>query len=413
VLWRVNQLGWTSEKFQNVDKSIETERHHYGRVVDEHDKVDRYGKKYSWIAYFELAGWLQDEGLLSGRKDNGRTWDVDLDPSLPSPTQEHKLISDDFLGKPNMSFKTWIKKGPTPDLRPYFRQASILSVSGPWIALDGIIVQQDEIRGRRLFAFLRSFLVKQNEATKLTARLIKQSLGGRWLPEKPQVLYTFVGEVPWCDTFPQNEPSELHIVTKEWKVKTKRKRPWVFLDEKPVDLQVIDLLRHRMFGSPPGAESDNVHLTKADLARVQVRDRIVEVEEVQKKFRKFRTLIPVVDIGFEGRTVENTSPSGVTLAKQLALMSGLCNLPQTHDLRTKNGVRATCGITDGEDFNNHQRFFFIREDILRDLLRRRGESLIWAIWGERELSYKQIERARPDKDLAGLGYANFQSIHRY
>src|SRR5205823_4755610 len=113
----------------------------------------------------------------------------------------------------------------------------------------------------------------------------------------------------------------------------------------PIDLQVMDLLRHRMFGSPPGGESDNAQLTKADLARVQIRDRIVEVEEVRQKFRKFRTLIPVVDMGFEGRTVENASSSGVTLAKQLALVPDLCNLPQTHDSRTKKGVRATYGIT--------------------------------------------------------------------
>lgn len=108
VLWRVKQLGWTSEEFQPIDRSIESDRHGYGRAVDEHHKVDRYGKKYSRIACFELGGWLQDQGLLKERDDYGRTWDVDLDPSFPSPTPETRLITADFLGDPKLSLADWI-----------------------------------------------------------------------------------------------------------------------------------------------------------------------------------------------------------------------------------------------------------------------------------------------------------------
>jgi hypothetical protein len=39
--------------------------------------------------------------------------------------------------------------------------------------------------------------------------------------------------------------------------------------------------------------------------------------------------------------------------------------------------------------------------------------LIWAVWGERELSYKQMERARPDGDLAGLSHADFQVVYQF
>ena len=37
--------------------------------------------------------------------------------------------------------------------------------------------------------------------------------------------------------------------------------------------------------------------------------------------------------------------------------------------------------------------------------------MVWAVWGERELSYKQIERARPGGDLAGLSHSDFQDCH--
>jgi len=414
VLWRVQQLGWMAEKFQRLDLAIEVERRPYSRVVERHDKVDRYGKKYSWIAYFELGGWLQDQGLLKGRDDYGRTWDVDIDPSFPSPTPEHQLVSADFLGDPGLSLADWVKKGPTPDLTPYLRQSAIRGESGPWVALDGFVAQQDESRGRRLFAFVRSFLVAKNEAKAFAASLAKQPLGGRWLPEKPECHYTFVGEVPWCDTFPKTKAVDLRFVVKERMVKVRRKRPFFFLDGKPINLTAMDLARFRIFGLPIDNEAGFTSLTEDDLARVIRRDRIVEVEEVQQEILKFRTLIPVHDFGWEGRNVDNVPAHGITLARQLAQSAGLIHLPLTHDLQTREGIRATYGIAlRTQDFNNSERFFFIRESILRTLLRKHGWTLVWAVWGERGLSYKQIERVQPNRDPAGFAHVDFQSVHRF
>ena len=198
--------------------------------MDEHNKVDRYGKKYSRIAYCELGGWLRDQGLLKAREEHGRTRDVDLDPSFPSPPPETQLIDADFLGDPKLSLADWIKKGPTPNLEPFVRQASIRDDAGPWVALDGFVVQQDESRGRRLFAFVRSFFIAKSEANAFTSALAKPPLGERWLPEKPRVLYTFAGEMPWCSAFPKTEPDEMRFVVKERKVMVKRKRKVLTLD---------------------------------------------------------------------------------------------------------------------------------------------------------------------------------------
>ena len=137
------------------------------------------------------------------------------------------------------------------------------------------------------------------------------------------------------------------------------------------------------------------------------------MEEVWQDIQKFHALMPVWDFGWEGRTIEETSSHGEVLAKSLAKVAKLVHLPQTHDLQTKEGVRATYGLAwNLRDFNNCQRFFYIREDILRSLLRGLGLRLVWAVWGERELSYKQMERGRPDRDLAGFHRADFQRIHR-
>lgn len=63
VLWRIEQLGWSSELFKDVDTSIANERH-WTRSGNGRTKTDIYGKKYSWIAYFEMEGFLHDQGLL-------------------------------------------------------------------------------------------------------------------------------------------------------------------------------------------------------------------------------------------------------------------------------------------------------------------------------------------------------------
>ena len=414
ILWRVKQLGWTPEKFQPIDRAIASDRRGYGRTVDEHHKVDRYGKKYSWVGYFELGGWLQDKGLLKERDDNGRTWDVDLDPSFPSPAPEVQLITADFLGNPKLSLADWIKEGPVPDLGPFIRQPSIRDEAGPWVALDGFVTQQDESRGRRLFAFVRSFFVAKSEANAFASALAKQPLGGRWLPEKPGTRYTFAGEIPWCSAFPKTEPDEMRFIVKERKVKVKKKRPVLYLDGEPLNLTQMDLLRVSLFGLPPASEGKGEAITEADLNRIVVKQVFEEVEEVKQDFRKFRAWIPVLDSGWEGRNVDNLPVHGITLGKQFAQSSGLVHLPQTHDLQTKDGQRATHGVVcKAHDFNNSERFFFVREEILRTHLKKHELAMVWAVWGERELSYKQMERARPDGDLAGLSHGDFQAVIRF
>ena len=301
VLWRVKQLGW-SEKFEAIDRSIESSRYRYGRGADEHHKVDRYGKKYSLIAYLELEGWLQDRGLLRERYARGRTWDVDLDPSFPEPTREFRLVTDDFLGESNLSLPNWIKAGPTPDLKPYLQRESLFDERGPWIALDGYLTQQDESRGRRIFAFVRSFLVTASAEKKFSALLSKQPMGGRWLPEKPGTLYTFAGEIPWSDTFPESDLTEMSFIVRERKVKVKRKKTFYYLDGKVTNFTTMDVIRVRMFGTDPTFRSPS--LSQDEISRLVPRNCIIDVDEVEREIEKFRVLIPVWDFGWEARNIE-------------------------------------------------------------------------------------------------------------
>lgn len=406
VLWRIQQLGWTPERFSQVDRAIEADRRYYGRG-EEHDKVDRYGKKYSWIAYHEIEGFLRDNGLLT-RGDNNRPFDMDIDPSFPPPTPELRLVNWDLLGPRKLSRVDWLKKGPTPELSGLFRQSIILGEPGPWVMLDGYVSRQDESRGRRLFAFVRSFIVRRKDTTKFVACLNNQSLAGRWLPEKPETHHVFAGEIPWCNVFPRIYSEDMSFVVKESTVKVRRKQPVFFLDGKEID---INVLARQVRGLP--LSNDETAFTEEELNRIVHRKRMIEVEEIRRETKRFRPLIPVYDLEFEPHDVDDVPIRGITLAKQLAQGANLVNLPQTYDLQNADGVRATYGVTfQPQDWNNSERFFFIRESVLRAILKKHDWHLVWAMWGERELSYEQIMNVRRE-DIADVPNGDFQRIYRY
>ena len=412
VLWRVEQLGWSRELFKNMDSSIENERH-WPRTGSDAKKTDRYGKKYSWIAFFEMSGLLHDQGMLENRRE--RTSTVDIDPSFPERVTKGHLIKTDFLGDPDMDMEEWIANGPLPNVDPYLRLGEVQQVEGHWVALDGFFVQQDEMRGRMLFCVIRSFLVANQDADSFLNHLSHQDLGGRWLPEKPEIIYTFAGEIPWCDTFPKNDLSEFSFVAKEETVKVQRSKQELYLDGEKVEWTQIDLIRRHLFDDVIGGTEEQQNISDEDLEQIEVREVLVEVDEVKREYAKFNALIPVCDFGWEGyQTTASDAGHATTLVKEITSDLELIGQPQTFDLFTKDGVKATCNVSDqSDDFNNHQAMFFIRENLLKTYLEKNDLALIWAIWGERGYSSTQINKLFHGPDRPEQSHAVFSFVKRY
>lgn len=411
VLWRVKELGWSSELFKNVDNSI-TYKRRWSNTESDAKKTDRYAKKYSWIAFFEMTGFLHDQGTLKSWCE--RAYYTDIDPSIPERVSNDHLIKTDFLGDPEMDMKEWIANGPLPNVDPYLRLGELLQVEGPWVALDGFVNQQDEARGRSLFCFIRSFLVLNRDVVSFLEHLSRQDLGGRWLPEKPRAIYTFAGEIPWCSTFPKNGLSEFSFVTKEETVKVQLAQREFYLDGEKLGTQ-DDLIRSRVFGGATGKTEEQQHISDKDLKRIEVREVPIEVEEVKREYKKFNALIPVCDFGWEGyETAASDAGHATTLAKEITFDLKLIGQPQTFDLFTMDGVKATCNISDqSNDFNNNQSLFFIREDFLKTYLEKNDFALIWAIWGERAYSSAQINKLFHGPDRPVQSHAVFSFVKRY
>lgn len=412
ILWRIEQLGWTNDHFGEVDSSIES-TNWSKRSGGDAKKTDRYGKKYSWIAYFEMSGYLQDIGKLENWAE--RTSKVDIDPSFPEPVAKQSIINSDYLGAPTIDTKNWIKNGPLPDISTYYRVEELDNDKGPWVALDGYCAQEDEVRGRSLFCFIRGFLVANENAVSIINHLSRQDSRRRELPQKPSVIYTFAGEIPWCEVFPKNEKSELEFVVNEKTVKVQRIESEYYLDGKKLDLSLFDLIRRRLVGEADIKFEGTQQLSNEDLKRVEVRELPVEVEEVQKEHIKFDAHMPVCDFGWESyHTVASKAGFATTLAKEIALDLELIGQPQTFDLYTAEGVRATYNVSDqSNDVRNMQSMFYIKKDLLEKYLRKNNLTLVWAIWGERAYSSNIINNLSHSSDNTEKLYEVYSSVDRY
>jgi len=411
VLWRVEQLGWSSDLFKDIDRSIANEQY-YPRIEGNTKRIERYGKKYSLIAFLEMSGLLQDQGILEDWRE--RASFVDIDPSFPERVATGHPIKVDFLGDPEMDMKEWIANGPLPNVNPYLRLKEVHQFEGPWIALDGFAVQEDEKRCRSSFCFIRSFLVANHDADYFLHHLRKQDLGGRWLPENPKVIYTFAGEIPWCDTFPNNGSAEFSFVKKEEIVKVQRSQQVLYLDGEILGSNLVDLILHRI-SDDSHRETEERFISDEDFKRIEVREMPVEVDEVKKEYTKFETLIPVCDFSWEGdQTAASDARYATTLAKEISSDLELIGQPQTFDLFTKDGLKATLNVSDQRDgFKNNQSMFFIKENLLKTYLDKNDLVLIWAIWGERGYSSDQINKLFHGPNHPKQSHAVFGFVSRY
>ncbi len=413
ILWRIEQLGWSSGRFSKIERSI-SHRQNSSRIPVP-TKTDRYGKKYSWIAYFELVGVLNDQGKLDRFGEHGRSSDVDIDPSFPESVADIQQIKDDYLGSSTVSMKDWIENGPLPNLDPNLRIKSVKDQVGPWVMLDGHISQQDEKRGRKIFIFIRSFLISLEKVDDFEKYLNRQSFAGSWLPEKPSFHYTFAGEIPWCSTYPAVGNKEFAFVEREEEVEVERTDTEYLLDGESVELTTKDLLRltRTLVNVECGDESPG--LSDEELSRLEIRKTPKKIKEIKKHYTKFDAVIPACDFSWESyHSVTNSAGHAITLAKELADELRLRGCPQAFELFCDAGVPATIQTAyRPDDYFNSQSLMYLREDLLKRYLEAKGMALIWVVWGEREFSTDQVDKLFHGSTRPDPAYKVFSKIFRF
>jgi hypothetical protein len=403
--WRIYDLGWSMDRFGKIDRRIQRIQSHSRH--NQAGKTDRYGKKYSWIAFFELYGHRRDHDALDEWEE--RLADVDIDPSFPEPPPPLQLIDEDWLGAPQNETKEWIENGEEPSLVPYLVLDEIQHEEGPWVLLSSFFDHDDASRERDLWFRVRTTLVNEEEIGEVMEQSEKIKNRVHEVNAAPSRHYTFAGEVPWADTFPENREIKVGEVH----------------DQRTYSIEKKEAVSSVTFQVPESRSENNE--SREDEYEKESDDQAALTEfEVEIPTRRewkiecktyTRVLVPIWRNEWEDYHNEiNQGPRGEVPARQLSDALELVSQPQTYDLYDSCGRRASAAThfeAEENGVKRSQRFLFIRKDLLDQYLEQNDQQLLIWVAGERQYSVKAFSEKRRDDNIEGPLRKSFSQVHNY
>ena len=208
IVKRVFELGYDSKlhgKYDNSARSFYYNRHE--------NKIERIGKKYQWIAYYEIMAKLTDnyklnEGWSSNDEYNyyKGAWQFyirNIDPAYITKNQEEldddtvKIVkaeewwADKEYQEWNYPDSEWVKTiEDLPNPKEVIEKKE--TNNSEWLYLEHYVkwnepkkIGVDRYEGRRkeIWYLIQGLLVKKSDKKKIIDYLKKQNFWGRWLPE--------------------------------------------------------------------------------------------------------------------------------------------------------------------------------------------------------------------------------------
>lgn len=342
VLWRVFDLGWSIERFGDFD------RFSIGYSGRQANKPERIGKKYQWIAYYEILAYIADhyqyrEQFNEGLQSYEGPWQEslrNLDPSCilsatPGGTSwgPHRAswwgktpISDWMEDK---SHGDWIvHEEEFPNVEELLSsihpddESHWLNVRGHfvWRQPHPADVEPNEIDRRELWIDCMGYLIGADTADQFMEWAKCVDFWGRWMPEEPDMYGLYLGEYGWSPAF------KYSIGSYEAGAES------LHFDRCPVPIRPIAFQYHAEIGSFDCSVDDSFSLR---LPHYELVDRL-----------KLR---------WTGRGTDYLDPRGVLASFD----------PTAHE----DGPTA----------------LLLREDLLRDYLSQNDLALCWSILGEKRV----------------------------
>jgi len=227
IFKRTVDLGWTPELFGDFDQYV-----NYGNSRESH-KLERIGKKYQWIAYYEFLARVSDNFQWVGRFNGGnkyegpwQLWGRDIDPSVVLPNTGYHPYDETHSWWFHVGYEEWDQHKEDIDWLQAYNDLpnleSILDVSDPgggskWLLLEGFFkwgqpvpIGEDkyEASRREIWHMIKTYILKKEDAEEIYAWMAKQNFMGRWMPESPDIYRMFLGEYPWASSVPMDEIGE-------------------------------------------------------------------------------------------------------------------------------------------------------------------------------------------------------------
>jgi len=367
---RMFDLGYRADLFKNVDAEI-------GRGswnARDEQKIDRYGKKYSWIAYFEMWGERAAKRRLPDWRQESRPADCGVDPSFPKRPPDWAAPIPELFGAPLASTEDWVNSGYTPDWKSLLVVPEINGIPGKWILVEGYVQGGDDTHDRELFAFLRGMFVARKHVAALKSKFLAiEYPGNRVIPEGASEHYLFGGEPGHRTNFAK------HLLGRDGRYRRQVREAF---EEYIRDYSAGKKSSVRIKLTPPsGAASDDLDDTVFEF-EVPTTTRVPGV----------RLELPSIQYEWESyHSVHNTFSGFDLPAPSIIQRLGLFCKDREIDFYDASGRPATLYREAGGGWvGDRHKLLYIREDLLKRYLAETRQVLVWCNWGERDW-FKKME----------------------
>ncbi|HEY9167376.1 MAG TPA: ATP-binding protein [Candidatus Kryptonia bacterium] len=223
ALKRIFELGYDVEKHGYYDRGIDHRQSYVGRSGR---KIERIGKKYQWIAFYELLAQVSDKFQMQDDSswrvekliDFQGPWEPyvrDIDPSITvKKTLSERYEKHSRRWWFGCQYNAWDDEATKwlKDTKTIPECRNLIEVQDPegvaWLVLEIHPEWQSPPAGREdspqkiVWCQLRSYLAKSKDFNKIKTSLNHVNFMGRWMPESRDSLYeVFYREMYWSPAY--------------------------------------------------------------------------------------------------------------------------------------------------------------------------------------------------------------------
>ena len=362
---RMFDLGYRAQRFKDADAEISNATWN----ASEQKKVDRYGKKYSWIAYYEMWGEREAKRKLPDWRLGERTSDCGVDPSFPKRPPDWAPPIPDLFGAPGVATEAWVEGGFTPKWRPLLVVPEINGHQGEWVLVEGYIRGVDESHDREIFAFLRGLFIARRDVRRLRAKFLAVEYPGN-------------GKIPGGDTEYYLYAGEAGRRQKYARRLCRRNGRYIRQIDKAFDQYVPMNLKEK---APPETVTESSTLGEEE----ETGNSLLELLGPIPKMRHIpgiRIEIPYTHFGWESYHSLHNDFSGFDLpAPSLIQRLRLASKNREIDFYDAEGKPGTLYREAGDVWKGDRHsLLYVRADLLQRYLTDTRQVLVWCNWGERD-----------------------------
>ena len=223
----LDDFGYRDSKCSGYDSAV---THETGGGRGKPKWAERIGKKYQWVAMYQLASRLFDSLVRekdSWERTTGRLplildEERKLDPTISRPERPGRKPSEcwwiggnvDLASTKQLDYATWVnRRDDLPSMESLLAPKD--NGGQRWLPLICYPEWSEYREGRpygepyrSTWMHLRSFLVPEAQFKKANKAISRRNFFGDWMPNNAKWLYAFVGEYPWA--------SACNVETDDW-----------------------------------------------------------------------------------------------------------------------------------------------------------------------------------------------------